>query len=348
MKIAIIRLSALGDVIVGAVFLPFLKQRYKEAKIHWFVDENFAPMLKNSPHIDVLHALPYKKTLRSKNPLKIWRFYRHLRFLGVFDLIIDMQGLLKSALIGLFLAKSKPKRFVGFDRHSIREKIASVFYTHQVAIPYTAHILKRNEAILHHAFNLAFGAKEWQNTLEQRERAFFCPKSPKLEPLLNTPMPKVLFVLETSRVHKTYPLEGFKQVGLALKDQRLEILILGHAHLEQAKELYTYLNPMLKTKVKLLPPLSLEEVKTLVARVSVVVGGDTGVVHLAWALKTPSVTLYGNTPKERFELKGTHHIALVGNPNADYNKNDHSIKDILPLAIKEAVLSILKGTNKLD
>ncbi|WP_104690549.1 lipopolysaccharide heptosyltransferase I [Helicobacter heilmannii] len=346
MKIAIIRLSALGDVIVSAVFLPFLKQHYKGAKIHWFVDENFAPMLKNSPHIDVLHALPYKKTLRSKNPLKIWRFYWHLRSLGVFDLIVDMQGLLKSALIGLFLAKSKPKRFVGFDRHSIRETLASFFYTHKVAIPYTAHILKRNEKVLHDAFNLAFGVQGWQNSLELRNLAFFCPKSPKLEPILNTPTPKVLFVLETSKVHKTYPLEGFKQVGLALRNHGLEILILSHAHVEQAQELYTDLSP--QVQVTLLPPLSLEEVKTLVARVSVVVGGDTGVVHLAWALKIPSVTLYGNTPKARFELKGAHHIALVGNPRADYAKNDYSIKDIPPLAIQEAVLSILKGTNKLD
>ncbi|GMB96016.1 lipopolysaccharide heptosyltransferase I [Helicobacter sp. NHP22-001] len=346
MKIAIIRLSALGDVIVSAVFLPFLKQRYNGAKIHWFVDENFAPILKNAPYIDVLHALPYKKTLHSKNPLKIWRFYRHLRSLGVFDLIIDMQGLLKSALIGLFLAKKKPRHFVGFDKHSIREKIASFFYTHKVAIPYTAHILKRNEKILHDAFNLAFGVQEWQDSLELRNLTFFCPKIPKLEPILSTPTPKVLFVLETSRVHKTYPIEGFKQVGLALRDYGLEILILSHAHLEKAQELYTYLNP--QVKATLLPPLSLEEVKTLVAGVSVVVGGDTGVVHLAWALKTPSVTLYGNTPKERFELKGTHHIALVGNPNADYNKNDHSIKDIPPLAIKEAVLKVLEGTSKFE
>ncbi|BCZ17413.1 Lipopolysaccharide heptosyltransferase RfaC [Helicobacter sp. NHP19-003] len=346
MKIAIIRLSALGDVIVSAVFLPFLKQHYKGVKIHWFVDENFAPILKNAPHIDVLHALPYKKTLRTKNPLKIWRFFRGLHSLGVFDLIIDMQGLVKSALIGLFLAKKSPKRFVGFDKNSIREKLASLCYSHKVAVPYSAHILERNACVLKGGFDLLFSPQEWAEPLQERSLAFFCPKSPKLEPILSTPTPKVLFVLETSRVHKTYPLEGFKRVGLALKDCGLEILILSHAHLEQAKELYTCLSP--QVQAVLLPPLTLEEVKTLVAGVGVVVGGDTGVVHLAWALKTPSVTLYGNTPKERFELKGVGHVALVGNPRADYDKNDYSIKDIPPLAIKEAVLKVLEGTNKFE
>ncbi|GLH58097.1 lipopolysaccharide heptosyltransferase I [Helicobacter ailurogastricus] len=346
MKVAIIRLSALGDVVVSAVFLPFLKQRYKGVKIHWFVDENFAPILKDAPHIDVLHALPYKRTLRTKNPLKIWRFYSHLRSLGVFDLIIDMQGLLKSALIGLFLAKKKPKHFVGFDRHSIREKLASLFYTHKVSIPYGAHILERNACVLKGGFDLLLKIKEWENPLQERNLAFFCPNSPKLEPILNTPTPKVLFVLETSRAYKTYPLEGFKQVGLALKDCGLEILILSHAHLEQAQELYACLSP--QVKAVLLPLLTLEEVKTLVAGVSVVVGGDTGVVHLAWALKTPSVTLYGNTPKARFELKGKHHIALAGNLQADFAKNGFSINDIPPLAIKEAVLEVLKGAQTLD
>ncbi|BEG58107.1 hypothetical protein NHP21005_17950 [Helicobacter sp. NHP21005] len=68
MKIAIIRLSALGDVIVSAVFLPFLKQHYKGAKIHWFVDENFAPMLKNSPTLMSYTPCPTKKPCAPKTP----------------------------------------------------------------------------------------------------------------------------------------------------------------------------------------------------------------------------------------------------------------------------------------
>ncbi|WP_235853015.1 MULTISPECIES: glycosyltransferase family protein [Helicobacter] len=119
MNVAIIRFSAMGDIIVSAVFLPFLKEHYPQAQIHWFVDTLFSPILEHSPCIDTLHIIPYKQILRSKNPVKIWRFYRDLQdSVPSFDVLIDMQGLLKSALFGAFLSK---KAFVGFDLFSIRD-----------------------------------------------------------------------------------------------------------------------------------------------------------------------------------------------------------------------------------
>ncbi|WP_104638692.1 lipopolysaccharide heptosyltransferase I [Helicobacter bizzozeronii] len=339
MNIAIIRLSALGDVVVSAVFLPFIKAHYPKAQIHWFIDEAFAPLLQNCPYIDVLHALPYKKTLRSKNPLAIGKFYRSLRHLGLFDLIIDMQGLLKSALIGLFLAKKSPKRFVGFDARSIKEPIASLFYTHKVAIPYQEHILKRNQRVLQEGLSVIYPPQTWEQTLNKRHLAFFCP--PITQELGDKPC--VLFVLESSKPTKTYPLDRFYELGLSLKDCNLSVAILWHAHPQNAHKLHQTLSPHLPTI--LLPRMDLEQVKTLVSLVSVVVGGDTGIVHLAWALKTPSVTLYGNTPPKRFSLEGERHISLCGNPQANYHKKDFSIQNILPRAIKEAILQVLERSS---
>lgn len=338
MTIAIIKLSALGDVVVSAVFLPFLKEHYKQAKIHWFIDESFAPLLKHCPYIDALHALPYKKTLRSKNPFQIWKFYRHLRHLGVFDLIIDMQGLLKSALVGFFLCKKQSGKFIGFDRHSIRESLASLFYTHKVHIAYSTHILKRNKKVLQEAFNAVYPSQIWKQTLQNRHLAFFCPPCDSIKKILGQG-PQILFVLESSKPNKTYPLDRFQELGLSLKGCGLTVVILWHAHLDNAKRLHEHLSPHLSTI--LLPPLDLEQVKSLVSEMSVVVGADTGVVHLAWALKIPSVTLYGNTPPERFKLESAHNVFLCGNAQANYDKDDFSIQNIPANAIKEAILRIL-------
>ncbi|WP_104726062.1 lipopolysaccharide heptosyltransferase I [Helicobacter felis] len=337
MKVGIIRLSAMGDVIVSAVFLPFLKQHYPHAQIHWFVDSLFAPLLKHSPYIDKLHILPYKQILRTKNPLKIWRFLRSLREIESLDILIDMQGLFKSALLGAWLSK---KAFIGFDRSSIREPLASFFYNHKVAIPYSAHILKRNQAVLEKGFSM-LGACAWDNCLVQRHQAFYLPSCPPLKEL-NSPRPKVLFVLEASKPNKVYPWESFAQVGRALQNTGLEIVLLWHTHLDHAQALYNALKPHIVTT--LLPPLQLESVKTLVSGIHAVVGGDTGIVHLAWALQIPSVTLYGNTPKERFELKGKNHIALVGNAQANYSKKDFSIQNIPPQEVAQAILQVLKET----
>ena len=64
-----------------------------------------------------------------------------------------------------------------------------------------------------------------------------------------------------------------------------------------------------------------------------VIGGDTGITHLAWALKRPSITLFGSTPKERFNCDTSSNLSLSANPNANYSKKDFSIHTISPHAI---------------
>ncbi|WP_104753450.1 lipopolysaccharide heptosyltransferase I [Helicobacter salomonis] len=336
MNVAIIRFSALGDIVLSAVFLPFLKQNYPQARIHWFVDTLFAPILQNAPHIDHLHIVPYKQVLRTKNPLKIWRFYRKLKHhMEHFDVLIDMQGLLKSALFGAYLPK---KAFVGFDFSSIRERLASFFYSHKVNIPYSAHILKRNQAVLECGFGMLKPCA-WNCVLEARRSAFHLPPSPQLEKLLTRARPTILFVLEASTPNKVYPWQHFAQVGLLLQNEGVEIVLLWHAHFERAQMLHKEIESQVSTI--LLPPLNLEEVKTLVSLVDVVVGGDTGIVHLAWALQVPSVTLYGNTPKARFSLEGRGHIALASNTQANYSKKDFSIQNLPPQQVAQAIMQVL-------
>lgn len=68
MKIAIVRLSALGDIIQSAVVLQFIKNFKKDIEIHWFVDEKFEGILKNHPLINKLYALPLKRQKNFKKP----------------------------------------------------------------------------------------------------------------------------------------------------------------------------------------------------------------------------------------------------------------------------------------
>ncbi|WP_121021903.1 lipopolysaccharide heptosyltransferase I [Helicobacter vulpis] len=336
MNVAIIRFSAMGDIILSAVFLPFLKEHYPQARIHWFVDTLFSPILEHSPYIDHLHIIPYKYTLQSKSPSRIYRLFRHLgRHTESFDVLIDMQGLLKSAFFGVFLPK---KAFVGFDFFSIRERLASFFYSHKVHIPYSAHILKRNQAVLERGFSMLQSCT-WDRVLQARHLAFYLPSCPKLETLLVPTRPHVLFVLEASTPNKMYPWQSFAQVGHLLQNRDVEIVLLWHARLEQAQMLYTNLKSHMPTI--LLPSLHLAEVKTLLSLVDVVVGGDTGIVHLAWALQVPSVTLYGNTPPARFSLEGRAHATLAGNPQANYSKQDFSIQKIPPEQVAQAILQVL-------
>ncbi|GAA9463499.1 lipopolysaccharide heptosyltransferase I [Helicobacter pylori] len=333
MKIAIVRLSALGDIIVSAVFLAAIKECLPNAQIEWFVDERFSAILEHSPYIDKLHPIALKSTLTTFNPLKIFKLFKSLRAYE-YDMIIDMQGLIKSALITQML--KAPKK-VGFDYASAREGLSAFFYSQKVSIAYDEPVLKRNFTLLFHALNLP--KKEISEGLNSRAKVFSYQDSPKIGALnLNQNKPKILFVLETSKINKTYPTERFKELALALEN--FQICLLWHADEKKAATLYGALKD--QRDVLLLPKLTLNEVKALLFKMDLIIGGDTGITHLAWALQKPSITLYGNTPMERFKLESPINVSLTGNSNANYHKKDFSIQNIDPKKIKECVLSILK------
>ncbi|GAA9626378.1 lipopolysaccharide heptosyltransferase I [Helicobacter pylori] len=333
MKIAIVRLSALGDIIVSAVFLALIKERFTNAQIEWFVDERFGAILEHSPYIDKLHPIALKSTLTTFNPLKIFKLFKSLRAYE-YDIVIDMQGLIKSALITQML--KAPKK-VGFDCTSAREGLSAFFYSQKVSIAYNEPILKRNFTLLFHALNLP--KKEISESLSSRSKVFSYQDSPKIDALnLNENKPKILFVLETSKINKTYPIERFKELALALEN--FQICLLWHADEKKATTLYHSLKN--QCDILLLPKLTLNEVKALLFKMDLIIGGDTGITHLAWALQKASITLYGNTPMERFKLESPINVSLTGNSNANYHKKDFSIQNIEPKKIKECVLNILK------
>ncbi|MGL2825076.1 lipopolysaccharide heptosyltransferase I [Helicobacter pylori] len=333
MKIAIVRLSALGDIIVSAVFLAAIKECLPNAQIEWFVDERFSAILEHSPYIDKLHPIALKSALTTFNPLKIFKLFKSLRAYE-YDIIIDMQGLVKSALITQML--KAPKK-VGFDYASAREGLSAFFYSQKVSIAYDEPILKRNFTLLSQALNLP--KNEISEGLSSRFKVFSYQDSPKIDALnLNQNKLKILFVLETSQINKTYPIERFKELALALEN--FQICLLWHADEHKATTLYHALKH--QHDILLLPKLTLNEVKALLFKMDVIIGGDTGITHLAWALQKPSITLYGNTPMERFKLESPINVSLTGNSNANYHKKDFSIQNIDPKKIKECVLNILK------
>ncbi|MCH4606694.1 lipopolysaccharide heptosyltransferase I [Helicobacter pylori] len=338
MKIAIVRLSALGDVIVSAVFLAVIKECLPNAQIEWFVDERFGAILEHSPYIDKLHPIALKSVLTTFNPLKIFKLFKSLRAYE-YDIVIDMQGLVKSALITQML---KAPRKVGFDYASAREGLSAFFYSQKVSIAYNEPILKRNFTLLSYALSLP--QKEISEGLSSRSKVFSYQDSLKIDALnLNQNKLKILFVLETSKINKTYPIERFKELALMLEN--FQICLLWHADEDKAAVLYGALKD--QCDALLLPKLTLNEVKALLFKMDLIIGGDTGITHLAWALQKPSITLYGNTPMERFKLESPINVSLTGNSNANYHKKDFSIQNIEPKKIKECVLNILKEKNDL-
>lgn len=337
MRIAIIRLSALGDIIVSAAFVSCLRELFLDIEIDWYIDERFSSIL-NSQEKFFLKVLPLKRYLKSFNLLAIKREFQKLSK-ETYDCVIDMQGLLKSAVIGKFFNTEK---YVGFGKDSIKEPLASFFYTKRVDISYQSSIMLRNAKILFEALNPKMNFEDFMKlALSKRKMIFTYSQSDKdmIKDLLFPQKKNILFILEASMESKTYSAKNFIELGKSFCNEEISLLLLQHQDFSKANEIYNSLKDLIE--IRILPRMELGKIKALIDSVDLVIGGDTGITHLAWAMERPSITLYGNTPLKRFYLIGDKNIALSGNEEASYDRNDFSINNISPKIILEHVKEIL-------
>jgi len=312
MKIAIVRLSALGDIFQSMIVLQFIKSRYPAAQIDWFVDSFYEDALKDNEDIDKIIPINLKKLKNDFSIKELFKIVKELKSCPVYDYIFDLQGLLKSALVSRLIPG---KNRVGFDKKSIRERFAVYFYSRTFFVPYNENVIKRYIGIFNKSLNLNVTSKEILN----KKSIFRYPKN------LNSANKKGLIIIGASFESKIYPVENFAKV---INSLGLDFIVLWKTTLE--KKMATQL-VSLTNRAKLSESLDISELKSLVTNSSIVIGGDTGPTHLAWAMNVPSITIFGPTPIERnfFQTKINYGIKSNSQVNAyKINKNDFSIRDI--------------------
>ena len=125
MRIAIVKLSSLGDIIHAMIVLQFIKNFNQEISIDWIIEESYKDLLKAHPAISKVHSINIKKAKKKKSLVVLIRELKKVRRLSSYDLVIDMQGLIKSAIISRIIPS---KVTLGFDKNSSRESLSSFFY----------------------------------------------------------------------------------------------------------------------------------------------------------------------------------------------------------------------------
>ena len=138
LRIAIVRLTALGDIINGTIVLQLIKKHYPNAEIEWFCEEAFAAILDGHPLLKKVHSVPIKRIKKTKDFGLLKATIANLKNTTPFDKIIDMQGLLKSAVVARLIGSN----IHGFDKKSAREGIAALFYKSSSEISYTNNVIK--------------------------------------------------------------------------------------------------------------------------------------------------------------------------------------------------------------
>ncbi len=309
--IAIIRLSALGDIVNATVVLQFIKQKYPDLKIDWITEEVFAPLLQNHPLLYHVHTINLKKIKKEKSVTLLKKTVFKLKQLPKYDLIIDMQGLLKSALVARFIGK----KIHGFDKNSTREKLSALFYASSSQVPYELSVIKRNIALLNDALGLHVSDLMLQNkaaTLPFYEKPTYAQE------------PYCVFVIGASWKSKIYPKERVIEVCKMLPYKIY--IVWGNEQEKRDAEFITALT----CNTQIAPKLSLVQLCALIAHAALVIGNDTGPTHLAWAYNVASITLFGPT-NERMIYETAQNIAIHSDSKVDIfhiNKNDFSIENI--------------------
>ena len=326
MKIAIIKLSALGDIVHAMIVLQFIYKQYPKSEVDWFVEKRFNGVLENNPHINQIHQINLKSAKESKSFFLFWKELLKIRKFGKYDLVIDMQGLIKSALVARMIPSDKT---VGFDKDSLRESLAAIFYDQKFKIDYAKNVIERNLNLVSYALKFSFDKEDIHS-----KEVFLYPVQQNTFNYISSTKKNILLISGASYPAKCYPIEKF--VELTNQIDANFLTIWGN---EKEKILANEIKN-LSSNVKVLEKLSLDRLISLISQVDLVIGPDTGPTHMAWALNIPSITLFGPTPGYRNTYVTSVNKIIESNsevnPNkidkGDYSINNIKVNDISKLA----------------
>ncbi|NOS87913.1 MAG: lipopolysaccharide heptosyltransferase I [Methylococcaceae bacterium] len=317
MKLAIVKLSALGDIVHAMAALQFIKAALPNLQIDWVVEAGFAEVLRHNPDINDILTVNLKSLKTHK--AGIFQEIRKVRGYAKahYDVVIDAQGLIKSALT----AKLLGSRIAGFDADSIRESAASWCYDDKVACAYDTNAIIRNTVVLSQPLGIHISPTQLDN---KQAYLYFKDEDPVIYDYLQSTRKNIVLVIGSSWDSKNYPPEKFVAVAEALQQNCL--VVWGNAA-EQAKAEWMASQ---STALTVMPKLDLNSLKALIAHADLLIGNDTGPSHFAWALNKPSITLFGPTPIRMAYQTDINHVLKSPSVVNSYklNRQDFSIKDI--------------------
>lgn len=277
LKILLVKTSSLGDVIHQLPAVTDIRTHFPDARIDWVAEENFAELPALHPGVSRVIPVAVRRWRRALLHPATWRematFKAALRSLH-YDMILDSQGLIKSAAITLLA----PGPRCGYDRASAREAIAALAYDKTIAISKNLHAVERNRRLAGRALGY-----------EPDTPVDYGVTVPHTELSWLPAQPYVVLLHATSRADKEWPEAGWLALAAHLHAAGLRCILPWGSPQERARS-ERLAAQMANALVA--PRLNLTQAAALLGNARAVVGVDTGLTHLAAALKVPVVALY--------------------------------------------------------
>ena len=304
-NILIIKPSSLGDVIHSLPVLKILKKRYPEARISWVINEELSELIEGNPYIDEIFLFQRKRWNRwlklPSNIIELMRFVIKIRKKG-FDTVIDLQGLLRSGLI-TFLSGS-PRR-LGFK--SARE-FSPLFYTDKISLPdKKIHSVERYISAV--KFLSADGSERDFTISIPKEDIDYVDRFLKEKGINDSK--KMVVVNPWARWRtKCWPIKNYISLIKRLKEEGFLPIIIS------SNEFKTITDDLMEGFSD--PPIAfvgqpLKRLTELIKRSSLMVTNDSGPMHIAVAVNTPVIALFGPTDPLLTGPYGEGHIVIQKN-----------------------------------
>jgi heptosyltransferase I len=300
LKILVVKTSSMGDVVHTMPAITDIAKRRPDVEIDWLVEAPFAALPAMHPAVHKVHVIAWRKW-RRKLFLKetreaISRARRELRS-EYYDLILDAQGLIKSAF---FSGQARGLR-AGYDWKSAREKFASVWYQQVATVDKSLHAVQRTRllAAAHLGYRVE-GAPDF--SLRMPDPTWLPPTT---KPAAR---PYVVLIPGASRPEKLWPEERWVALAKHLAARHVEIVWLWGSKEEGSR----CVRLAAQSDGEIPPFLSVQDAAALLARARAVVGLDTGFSHVAAAFGVPTIGIYCDHDPGLVGITGNGFVASAG------------------------------------
>ena len=333
-KILLVKLSSLGDVLHNLPIVWDLRARLPDAHIDWVVEEGYihllTPLLTQGSFKGIDRIIPFglrrwKKNLFSLATWKEFFAFRKTLQSTNYDVVIETQGLLKSAIVCSLAKQSSTAVVAGLanaTEFSGYEPLARSFYNQSVQVPTQSHAVDRSRWVM-------CSALDW-SLLERSDSPQFYPQKfvtgisrSSIDGLKN---PYVLCFHSTAREAKRWPNSHWISLGQELSARGYQVVFpWGNTAEKAISELFAA-----QISEAFVPPVfSVEEAFSVISSSALTVGVDTGLTHLSAVLDKPTVEIYCDSPRWKTEGYWSDRIANVGDI-----QNPPSVQEVLDTSLK--------------
>jgi heptosyltransferase-1 len=328
----------MGDILHALPAVTALREAHPEWRVGWAVEPQWKPLLAaggasgrgpGMPLVDRVHVVPARQWARSplspKTLREVRRVRRELR-VEQYDVCVDLQGALRSAVIAKW---AHAKRLIGED--APRERVARYFFKERVRTR-GVHVIEQAMEVMS---IVAEETLPMCRALLPQDAAAECKASA-------IPAPFVLLIPGAGWGAKRWPAERYAELAMRLRDAGYSVVVnSGPGEESLAGEVATLSNGAANVLRS-----SISELIAVTRRAALVIGGDTGPLHLASALGKPVVGIFGPTdPARNGPFGGTFRVLRHPESRRDHTRHsapEAGLLTITPESVMSAAMDLLR------